>query len=280
MTIAVSIVAILVWRGNRPQDALSADAAPTTIEAGSSRTRSLAMGEVLDMAKAARQSMSQTLDDYTARFVKQEVDASGVLGEETELHVKVRTRFRGEGEQAPMQVYLKFARPESVNGREVVWVEDMNEGKMAVHENYFPLSLKTIWLDPNGFLAMQGQRYPISEVGLVRLVEKLIERGEVDRDNPDIKVTITRDHVVGDTPAELIQVRRSKPGGGTDDYSLAEIAIDPARQLILSYRSFGWPEESGAAAPLLESYSYYDVKTNVGLTDADFDPSNPSYAFP
>ena len=32
--------------------------------------------------------------------------------------------------------------------------------------------------------------------------------------------------------------------------------------------------------PLLESYSYLDLKTNVGLTDADFDTKNPEYNFP
>ncbi len=68
---------------------------------------------------------------------------------------------------------------------------------------------------------------------------------------------------------------------------MAEIAYDPERQLILSYRSFGWPANaegitSGDVAelPLLESYNYHDVKTNVGLTEADFDTKNPEYSFP
>ena len=88
-----------------------------------------------------------------------------------------------------MRVYLSFQSPSSVKGREVIWGEDLYDGKMAVHEVGLLLSMKTFWLDPNGIFAMQGQRYPISEIGLVRLVEKLIERGPVDRDSPDVSVT-------------------------------------------------------------------------------------------
>jgi hypothetical protein len=279
-TLIAVVSLVLVWRSSQLAVSDSPDAAATRIEESEMPNRKRTMGEVLDMARAARERMSQTLDDYTARFVKREVDTKGLAGEETEMLMKVQTRLRGDSEAAPMRVYLKFQRPKSVQGREVIWAEDANDGKMAVYENYFPLSLKTIWLDPNGYLAMRGQRYPIREIGLVRLVEKLIERGEKDRDNPDIEVTVDHDHIFDGVATELIQVKRKKPGGGEDDFSLAEIVVDPERQLILSYRSFGWPQSADASAPLLESYQYYDLQTNVGLTEADFDTSNPGYAFP
>ncbi len=278
---AVLVVAVgIVWRNKQTAAVPSTETVPVEVQQADLATVQMTMAEVLDMARAARQHMEQTLDDYTARFVKQELDTSGTLSPESELFMKVQTRLRGETQTAPMRVYLRFVAPEANKGREVAWAEDLNDGQMAVHENYFPLNLKTIWLDPNGIIAMQGQRYPISEIGLVRLVEKLIERGEEDRDNPDIQVTLTRDHTIGDVPAELIQVKRGTPTEKEDDFSLAEISIDPQRQLILRYRSFGWPEEAGADAPLLESYTYHDVKTNVGLTEKDFDPKNPEYEFP
>lgn len=274
----------LFWRSNRRTSAV-ANAAPTRLESQDQNENLSGIGQpsmadVLDMAKAARLHMAENLDDYTARFVKQEVDTRGVLGEESEIQMKVQTRLRGDTEQAPMRVYLNFQAPESVKGREVIWAEDLYDGKMAVHEVGLLLGLKTLWLDPNGIIAMQGQRFPISEIGMVRLVEKLIERGKQDRDNPDISVTMTNDHQLGDVTTQLIQVRRSKPSGLEDDFSLAEIAIDQERQLVLSYRSFGWPDETGDEPPLLESYTYYDVKTNVGLSESDFDPNNPSYNYP
>ncbi len=84
------------------------------------------------------------------------------------MMIKVQTRLRGDTEDAPLRVYLRFLSPEAINGREVLWVEDLNDGKMAVHEVGLLFSLKTLWLDPNGVIAMQGQRYPITQIGLVR----------------------------------------------------------------------------------------------------------------
>ena len=238
------------------------------------------MADVIQMAKEARAHCATELNDYTATFTKQEANSDGELGEETIINLKVQTRLRNESDDAPMRVYLKFVSPESNAGREVLWAEDLNDGSMAVHETAMFLNLTTIWLDPNGMVAMQGQKHPISEIGLVRLVEKLIERAEEDIDNPDVTITVSEGHEIDGIKAKLIQVRRAKPNADDeDDYSLAEVSIDPERQLILQYRSFGWPQGDGAP-PLLESYTYTKIKTNVGLTDEDFNHENPAYGFP
>lgn len=269
-----------IYRSNRQGQTHTASAAPTRLAETDDGIQHLTMGQVLEMAQAARKKLSESLDDYSARFVKQEMDQSGVIGPETEMTMKVQTRMRGDGEEAPLRVYLRFSAPEAIKGREVLWAEDLNGGKMAVHEVGLLFSLKTLWLDPTGMIAMQGQRYPISQIGLVRLVEQLIERGEKDRDNPDISVVLTEQHPFDGLMTQLIQVHRARPSGEPDDFSLAEIVIDPQRQLVLSFRSFGWPEEEGEQSPVLESYSYYDVQTNIGLTDADFVTTNDAYSFP
>lgn len=256
----------------------SVNAAPT--ETDKTSNTSVTMSDVLDMAKSARTHLSTTLNDYTARFVKQELDTSGKMTPESEIQMKVQTRCRNKNNDAPMRVYLVFNSPQDLKGREVIWGADLFDGTMAVHEVGLLLGLKTLWLDPTGFLAMQGQRYPISEIGIMKLIDKLIERGEKDRNNPDISVNIIPDQKLDDIPTQVIQIRRSKPSNQEDDFSLAEITLDPKRQLILGYRAFGWPDEPEGEPVLLESYTYHDVKTNVGLTDADFDPKNSDYNFP
>ena len=286
----LSIVAIMIvasvsffWYVNQPnRDAANAaSSVPTELEATEeSSAETLTMSEVLDMAADVRRNMAQTLDDYTADFIKQELDTSGNLSGVSEISMKVQTRVRGDRDDAPMRVYLRFNAPEKVNGREVLWAEDMNNGKLAVHEVGLLLGLKIIWLDPEGPLAMQGQRYPIGEIGLVKLTEKLIERGEKDRNNADISVSVGTDPNDETGMLQLIQIRRAKPSGEEDDFSLAEVVFDTERELILGYRSFGWPEEAEGVPPLLESYRYQNVKTNVGLTEKDFQTDNEEYAFP
>ena len=255
---------------------------PNTVQeqAEDSKTRSLTMDEVLQMAQDARDNASTTLDDYTATFVAQEVEPNGKLKPESFIDLKVQTRLRNDTDDAPKRVYLRFTGPEAVVGREVIWGADLYDGQMAVREVGALMDWKTWWLDPNGMLAMAGQRYPISHIGLVSLVEKLIERGAKDLDNPDVTATLTKGHLIDGVEAELIQVRRAKPSGEEDDFSMAEISIDPKRKLILQYRSFGWPAEGQDDVPLQESYTYRDIKTNVGLTDLDFDYTNPEYSFP
>lgn len=282
LMITIAVAAIGLWRLTSDGNAEPVQAKPTsspTVAPEATAADQPTMADVLAKAEAALKAMRSDLTDYTARFVKQELDTSGKLGPVNEIELKVQTRFRDDKDDAPRRAYLRFAAPDSLAGREVIWGEDLYDGKMAVHEVGMLFQLKTIWLDPNGMIAMQGQRFPISEIGLVKLVEKLIERGRQDVDNPDISIEITSDHTFDDRPAELIRVLRSNPSGEADDFSLAEITVDNERQMIVQYRAFGWPVE-GPIRPLLESYGYYDLKTNVGLTDADFDTKNPQYAFP
>jgi hypothetical protein len=284
MIAAAPVVAIILMMMFWPHDRSSPDQLPPEISANPEKDgegeRPLSMDQVLEMAREARRHLGDTLKDYTARLVKQEMDRQGVVGPESEMMIKVQSRVRDDRDDAALRVYLRFTRPESFKGRQVIWGEDLYDGKMAVHETGLILGLKTLWLDPTGALAMQGQRYPITQIGLVRLVEQLIERGEKDRDNPDVSVTLTPNHRFDDRLTHLIRVQRSRPSNEPDDFSLAEIVVDPDRQLILAYRSFGWPNPEGSPPPILESYSYHDLKLNVGLTDADFDTKNPEYGFP
>ncbi len=269
-------------RGGASRSLVDMDIKPEMVSAdslSSDSVRKSSIEEVLQLARGALATMSTTCDDYTARFVKQELSSSGTLSEFSEIQLKVQTRLRNETDDAPKRVYLRFTKPANVDGREVIWAEDLHDAKMVVHEAGL-LGLVTLRLDPDGLLAMQGQRYPISEIGITRLVEKLIERGEVDRDNPEIDVTIKSGYPFDNVDAQLIQIRRERPGQSEDDFSLAEITFDPNRMLILSYRSFGWPEKPGQTPPLQESYAYHDLAVNVGLTEADFDPANPDYQFP
>jgi len=236
------------------------------------------LDEVLGIAADVLDNMRKSLDDYTAIIVKQETVA-GVLTEPTQMAVKVMCTHRGgkADESEPMRVYLRFLHPSSVAGREVIWASDRNGGNMVVHEAGI-LGLLTLQLDPLGMIAMRGQRYPITEIGLTKMVQKLIERGQQDRDNPDVRVTIRRGLELDDMTCDLVTVHHAKPTGKPDDFSRAEICFDTVRKLPIRYTAYGWSDDE--QAPLIESYTYRDIKTNVGLTEADFDPKNPDYKFP
>jgi hypothetical protein len=279
----MTVAAIGLWslKGNEP---------PNTTEAhfkenaggdpSPSQEISLSIDDVLQRASVAVDQMSQTLFDYSGVFVKRERSPEGVLGDPMRIEIKSQTRFRQSEGKAAMRVFLNFKEPQKVAGRKVIWGEDLYDGQIAVHEVGFLLNLKTIWLDPNGILAMQGERYPISEIGLVRLAEKLMERGNLMLKESGITVTQQSDYTFDNRNTTLYRIERARPSNEKDDFSIAEVVFDFDRNLILSYESYGWPEAGSSDRPLLESYQYLSVETNIGLTDQDFDVKNPAYGYP
>jgi hypothetical protein len=163
-------------------------------------------------------------------------------------------------------------------GREVIWVEGRHEGKLIAHEGGLK-NLMRVSLAPTDTLAMLGNKYPITEIGLQRLIEKLIEKGERDKLAGDCSVVIEPGHRVGDRPCRLIQVTHPEPDPRFD-FHIAQIFIDQELGLPVRYAAFLWPDSPGAEPKLEEEYTYLNVRLNVGLTDRDFDPDNPAYQFP
>ena len=47
----------------------------------------------------------------------------------------------------------------------------------------------------------------------------------------------------------------------------------------IRYIAYDWPAVEGDQLKVIEEYNYLNLKMNVGLTDADFDPNNPEYNF-
>ncbi len=231
---------------------------------------------LLAYAREIREHLESQVADYTATMVKRE-RINGRLGSEARMLLKVRNRRVEAADAVPLSCYIKFVEPASTRDREVIWVEGRNDNRLISHEGGF-LNLKRFELEPSGTLAMLGNKYPITEIGLVRLVEKLIEKGERDRQLGDCQVEIVDGQSVGGRACRLLQVTHPQPDAGFD-FHIAQIFVDVERQIPLRYAAFLWPQP-GEEPPLEEEYMYLDVQLNVGLTDEDFDPENAAYRFP
>ena len=170
-----------------------------------------------------------------------------------------------------------MSTPENIAGREVIWVEDERDGKLIAHESGL-LNLAYATLDPTGDRAMEDNLYPITEIGMINLVEQLIRRGELLADH-DLTVSVDGEAKVGDRDCRVIRIELLSPHD-TLDFKVAEISMDAERQLPLRYVAYAWPEEGSDRLPVMEEYTYLNVETNVGLTKDDFDPANEQYQFP
>ena len=232
----------------------------------------------LDIAHRSLLEIQKNVIDYRATIVSRE-RSSSKLGEPKTMEVQVRNRKLVDTKvKVPFAVYVKFTQPKNVNGREVIWVEGANDGKMIAHEPGFRNILR-IKLKPTSLLAMMGNRYPITEIGIEKLVAKLIQKGERDRQHGECTVEINDRTEVDGIPCTMIRVIHPEKREHFD-FHIAEIYVDTKRQVPLQYRAYDWPEEAGADPLMTEEYIYRDLQLNVKLSDDVFDPDNPAYNYP
>ncbi|HCP84309.1 MAG TPA: hypothetical protein DIT88_07885, partial [Planctomycetaceae bacterium] len=181
---------------------------------------------------------------------------------------------------SPFSVYVRFNSPKSLQGREVIWVEGANDGRMIVHEVGL-LGFKRHVVKPDSLIAMFGSRYPVTDTGVIVLLQKLANIGRKDRserskDDVDVEI-IDGVSSVGVQCKRFRLIHHEK--AHEFDFHIAEVDLDMVRKIPVRYAAFGWPGESGEPV-LIEEYKYSDVEINVGLGDLDFDPDNPAYQFP
>lgn len=211
------------------------------------------------------------LEDYSCTLVKRE-RVDGELMEHEYMYVKVR--------HEPFSIYTYFLKPSKKKGREAIYVDGQNDGKLWAHTTGFGAkAIGTISLLPTSSIAMRDNRYPITELGLRRLTERLIEVGEQDSQYGECEVKLIDNAKVNKRDCTCIQVLHPVPRKNFL-FHMARIYVDNELNLPTRYEAYDWPEEEGGEPVLYEEYTYLDLKINNGFTDEDFDTKNADYAFP
>ncbi len=203
---------------------------------------------------------AESIDDYSCTLIKRE-RISGKLSNRQYIHIKIRHR--------PFSVYLKFLAPNNVKGREAVWVEWKNNGKLLTKDTGFRSLLGTIPLEPKGYVAMQGNLHPITEIGIRNLAHKLIMTTRREAKISDVKVTFRRGAKVGNQTCTCIRFDHSVPRRGLR-YRMARIFVDNHLALPIRFEGYAWPKVRGGLPILVEEYTYTNLKLNNGFTDRDF----------
>jgi hypothetical protein len=229
-------------------------------EAGSSHV----LMPAFKLAVAGLESLGK-VKDYEALFVRKELVEGAVVT--SQIAIKLR--------HEPFSVYLKFIEPNA--GREVIYVEGKNDGKLLVHETGFASLAGTLSLDPKGSLAMNGNRYPITMIGLKLMTETVIEKWLAVKNEKDLKVNIYPNATVGDLSCKVAESVLAKPVEGMPQQT-CRLYFEKATGYPVRLQSLAFPK-NGEKAETVEDYFYSKLKANAGLTDKDFDVENPTYGF-
>lgn len=233
----------------------------------------------LQMAQDSLDRSRAEVRDYTAILVKRE-RIGGTTGEHEYMQVKVRNRKVSGGQLIqPFSVYIGFLKPAAVKGREVIYVENRNDGKLTAHEGGFKgRFLPTVSLPVDGMLAMRGQKYPLTEIGVENMIIKLIERGEKAMRHEDVTCKFRKGAKLKDRVCTVLEVTQPTRHPDAEFYQ-AQVFMDDQLNMPIRYVAYDWPSANGTPGNVIEEYNYLNLKINVGLTDADFDPYNKSYGF-
>ncbi len=233
---------------------------------------------VLTFARDAYARISQEVHDYECQLVKRE-RVEGTLGNYQYLFLKVRHEKQdGDKVTVPFSVFLRFLKPERMEGREVLYIENANHGDLIARRGGRRSPNMTVQLPPESPMAMDGNRYPITEIGFQNLTKRLIEVLEKEQEHNDGQIDIFPNAKVDDRKCTHFRLTHHQPRAGLT-YHMAEVSVDNELKIPIYFRSFDWPAEEGGKPRLLEEYFYKHVRLNVGLTDRDFDRENPDYHF-
>ena len=208
----------------------------------------------------------ENLTDYSAVLAKRE-RIGGQLSEYQYLSLKIRHR--------PFSVYADFLGPAALAGQEVLYVAGQNNGKLWAPR---PHLQATVSVEPGSPVAMRDQHYPLTEIGLVNLVRRLIEVGQQDVKYGECEVKFFQGAKVNKRLCTVIQVVHPRPRREFR-FHLARIYVDSALNLPVRFESYDWPRAPGGPPELIEEYTYLGLKLNNGFTDVDFSLQNPSYRF-
>ncbi|HEV3345394.1 MAG TPA: DUF1571 domain-containing protein [Pirellulales bacterium] len=281
LVVGLALFAGLKWRasgGTEPSqnvpfdDGLSAGEDTRAVLAGNNESKSSAaaptdLDGALELARHALKTLEK-VKDYTCVFAKRELVGGDFIEERDTMKLR----------HEPLSVYLRVTEPTSSAGQEVIYVEGRNDGNLIAHTVGFGSSLiGRVHLDPEGIIAKRGNRYSIKDVGLKNLVKKLINLGSRKELFHDSTVKIEQTEFA-ERACTQVEISSPHPIG---DFRLAtaRIVIDRDWDVPVHYEAYEWPAD-GEKPFLSETYSYYDLKFDVGLTDRDFDPDNPEYSFP
>ena len=242
---------------------VSALAGPVAAQTSVAQTPDAAGADATQLRQhvyAMEQAYSQ-VQDYTATFYKQERVKGRLLPVET-----MELKFR-----KPFGVYLRWTG--ALAGREALYVRGWNEDKIRAHQGSFPDM--TVNLRPDASLAMRGNRHPVTQLGFGEVIKLMVRDARLSEVRPQDGVQYI-DH--GESTVHGARshcLEAVTPARNYSPYYATRAKICFNVKTRMPTRITIWNDED----VMIEDYGFEDVRLNVGLGDADFDPENPAYNF-
>ncbi|HXT59429.1 MAG TPA: DUF1571 domain-containing protein [Pirellulales bacterium] len=208
--------------------------------------------------------------DYSCVLIKRERIA-GRLTHAERLAIKLR--------HDPFSVYVNYLAPDKVKGQEAIYVHGHNDNRLLAHPNGLKGRLVgTFKLDPQGKMAMEGNRYPITDLGVKRMAESWLEEARRDVQFVRCSAKIIPGAKVNERPCTCVELTRLEHHHDSP-FRITRLFIDAELRLPVRYEAYEWSAQPGGEPELAEEYTYLQFQPNRRFSDLDFDVQNPEYKF-
>ncbi len=209
----------------------------------------------------ARQSY-QRVADYMCQFRKRE-QLRGQMQPENVIAMRVRTK--------PFSVYLRWQVPGPLAGQEACYVAGRNNGLLRAHSPGLRGAVGFVSLDPNDPRCLENSRHAITEAGIGNLIERFGKRWQVES---RLNLTQVRIAQFDYNKRRCTRVETIHPDNKGNQFSFYRslVYFDQATHLPIRVENYDWPRAGGDPnGALVESYSYVDLRLNVGLPASTFE---------
>lgn len=254
-------------------DEVAESSAASPAASVSAKPKSHPLAWTLRYSRSRAEYIRENVRDYSCRLIKRE-RIGGELQKHQFIQVKMRCEQKGEDDVVrPMAVFMQYLAPGSIKGRKVLYVDGQNDGMMEVVKGGRAFKYVKLEIDPNGKAARRESNYPITDVGFDKVIERLTQRVTDDIENDphatNTEVSHFRNARVNDRVCTHIRVVHPKPGDGFE-FHKASLYVDDELNVPIRLVVYDWPQGESEKPPLIEEYTYVDLKLNIGLTDDDF----------
>jgi hypothetical protein len=231
---------------------------------------------VLQYARDEQAYLERTVRDFTCRLVKRE-RIEGELQEFSYIDMQVREEIRSGAQIIrPMAIYLRFLAPKTVAGRRVIYVDGQNDGKMLVRNGGKHFDYVVTQIDPYGETAQRESLVPVPRSGFIDVLSQMIDvlkrHAQADPSGQNTNVQRISGAKVNNRPCAVIRIMHPQKQKGLE-FHIANVFVDEELHLPVRVDISEWPTAPHQPPRLLAEYTYTDLKINVNLPDASFDPA-------
>lgn len=174
---------------------------------------------------------------YTATFLKQEKIGKNPLDQLQTIEMKLR--------HEPFSVYMKWITVKE--GQEVLYVDGELDNRMLVKKGGFLSRIPSIKIAPDAPLALKESRHPVTDAGLLKLTEKLLDYRTRDLERLD---KLTCEFI----PGQMIAGRKC--------HCFSVIYTDQAAEPLYS-KTFTWIDEELCVPVCVKNYTWENADSSA-----------------